>query len=51
MSSRIENRAALDKATAQYFAKIVPDAAAEERGMQDALSASEKFDFDESVGE
>ena len=47
IARRLDNRAALDRETARYFARMEPGVAAEEADVESALSAaSQEFDFD-----
>ena len=48
VARRVDNRRALDRETARYFAGLALKAAAEEADIENALSsASEEFDFDQ----
>ena len=48
MARRLDNWAALERQTAAYFKGLTPNAAAEETGIEDALSAaSQETDFDQ----
>jgi len=48
VARRLDNRAALDHATARYFGALAPGVAAEEAEIENALSAaSQEFDFDQ----
>jgi hypothetical protein len=48
MARRLDNRATLEHQTAAYFQGLTSQAAAEETGLEDALSAaSQEMDFDQ----
>jgi hypothetical protein len=48
VARRLERRAALERQTAAYFEGLTTDAASEEAGLEDALSAvSQEMDFDQ----
>ncbi len=48
MARRLDNRASLDRQTAAYFEGLNPMAAADERDLEDAMSAaSQEMDFDQ----
>ena len=48
LARRLDNRATLERQTAAYFEGLSSGAAAEETGLEDALSAaSQEMDFDQ----